>query len=309
MSTATSVREIAFSPTETLKWASKDGTTIEGWLTLSAQLRPRARAVSADRVQSRRPARGDRLQLRFQEAVLRRQRLLRARHELPQLDGYGDAFKWATWGAWGDKDGQDVIAGIDHVIKALPDRSEARRPHRPLVRRLHDELADHAVSGSVRRGSERRRHLQLDQRLRHGRHLPDEGDRVLRYAVGAGRARADDQAVAAHLCRQRQDADAVHPRRSRSARAVRGGRADVLRAEAARRAGEDDPLRRPAARHQRALEQRAPDAERAALVEACTWGTGEPVSRSDRPGASGAPAAGRASATAIRSDTSTTRST
>ena len=32
--------------------------------------------------------------------------------------GYGDAFKWATWGAWGDKDGQDVIAGIDYVLEA-----------------------------------------------------------------------------------------------------------------------------------------------------------------------------------------------
>ena len=34
--------------------------------------------------------------------------------------GYGDAFKWATWGAWGNKDGQDVIAGIDHAIANYP---------------------------------------------------------------------------------------------------------------------------------------------------------------------------------------------
>jgi dipeptidyl aminopeptidase/acylaminoacyl peptidase len=34
--------------------------------------------------------------------------------------GYGDAFKWATWGAWGDKDGQDVMSGIDAVLKAYP---------------------------------------------------------------------------------------------------------------------------------------------------------------------------------------------
>ena len=50
------------------------------------RLRGREGAVSADRHQPRRPARGDRLQLRLQEAVLRRQRLLRARHQLPQLD-------------------------------------------------------------------------------------------------------------------------------------------------------------------------------------------------------------------------------
>ena len=34
--------------------------------------------------------------------------------------GYGEAFKWATWGAWGDKDGEDVIAGIDYVIGRYP---------------------------------------------------------------------------------------------------------------------------------------------------------------------------------------------
>jgi dipeptidyl aminopeptidase/acylaminoacyl peptidase len=34
--------------------------------------------------------------------------------------GYGDAFKWATWGAWGTKDGQDVVSGIDYVVKNYP---------------------------------------------------------------------------------------------------------------------------------------------------------------------------------------------
>ena len=39
--------------------------------------------------------------------------------------GYGEAFKWATWGAWGDKDGQDVMSGIDYVLKSYPDRSRS----------------------------------------------------------------------------------------------------------------------------------------------------------------------------------------
>lgn len=34
--------------------------------------------------------------------------------------GYGEAFKWATWGAWGDKDGEDVVSGIDYVLKNYP---------------------------------------------------------------------------------------------------------------------------------------------------------------------------------------------
>jgi dipeptidyl aminopeptidase/acylaminoacyl peptidase len=34
--------------------------------------------------------------------------------------GYGEKFLWGTWGAWGTKDGQDVMAGIDHVIGRYP---------------------------------------------------------------------------------------------------------------------------------------------------------------------------------------------
>jgi dipeptidyl aminopeptidase/acylaminoacyl peptidase len=34
--------------------------------------------------------------------------------------GYGEDFLWATWGEWGTKDGQDVMAGIDHVIASYP---------------------------------------------------------------------------------------------------------------------------------------------------------------------------------------------
>jgi rhodanese-related sulfurtransferase len=78
-------------------------------------------------------------------------------------------------------------------------RRAARGPHRPFLRRLPDQLADHAVPRPLRGGHQRGRHLELDERLRHGRHLPDEGDRVLRPAVGRGGARTDDPAVAAHL--------------------------------------------------------------------------------------------------------------
>ena len=34
--------------------------------------------------------------------------------------GYGDDFKWGTWGAWGTKDGEDALAGVDHLIERYP---------------------------------------------------------------------------------------------------------------------------------------------------------------------------------------------
>ncbi len=34
--------------------------------------------------------------------------------------GYGDDFKWGTWGAWGTNDGEDVLAGVDHLVQQYP---------------------------------------------------------------------------------------------------------------------------------------------------------------------------------------------
>jgi dipeptidyl aminopeptidase/acylaminoacyl peptidase len=34
--------------------------------------------------------------------------------------GYGEKFLWATWGGWGVKDYEDLMAGVDHVVKKYP---------------------------------------------------------------------------------------------------------------------------------------------------------------------------------------------
>ena len=39
--------------------------------------------------------------------------------------GYGEAFKWATWGAWGTKDGQVLVCDIAEVDRFL--RAEGYR--------------------------------------------------------------------------------------------------------------------------------------------------------------------------------------
>src|SRR4029434_5638691 len=64
--------------------------------------------------------------------------------------------------------------------------------------------------------------------------------------------------------------------------------ADVLRAEASRHSGQDDPVRRAAARDRRPLEQHAPDAQRASMVESVPQGGAledDDVSRTMRPNA------------------------
>mgnify|MGYP005725219543 CR=1 FL=1 len=34
--------------------------------------------------------------------------------------GYGEKFRWATWGGWGKLDYEDLMAGVDHVLKSYP---------------------------------------------------------------------------------------------------------------------------------------------------------------------------------------------
>ena len=104
---------------------------------------PRKGPYPLDRRQPRRTARGDRLQLRLQEAVLRGQRLLRPRHELPKLHRLRRRVQVGDVGRVGQEGRRGRHRRHRRRHQEVPDRSEARRPHRPLVRRVHDELADH----------------------------------------------------------------------------------------------------------------------------------------------------------------------
>ena len=232
----TSAPRSASRKTERLTWKSNDGTRDRRLADAAVRLRPREGSVSAGRLQPRRPALGGRLRLQLQAAVFRGQRLLRARHQLPQLDRLrrcvqvGDVGRVGHEGRPGRRVGHRLRDG------ALPDRSRKRvGDDGPFVRRLHDQLADHAVSRSLRR-----------------RGISGAG--ISNWISDYGTAdiyrtketeffgapwedeahRADDHAVAADAGRQRADADAVHQRRDGSARAVRRRRADVLRAAAAR---------------------------------------------------------------------------
>ena len=100
---------------------------------------------------------------------------------------YGEKFLWATWGGWGGLDYDDVMAGVDHALARYPVDPKRLAVTGLLVRRLPHQLDDHADT-ALRGGDGGRRHLELDQRLRHGRHPADEGERVPRHAVGGDAA-------------------------------------------------------------------------------------------------------------------------
>ena len=258
--------EIALGKAETLRWASKDGTPIEGWLLSPHGYHPAKGPYPLIVVSHGGPHAATGYAFDFKQQYFAANGYFVLDTNFRSSTGYGEAFKWATWGAWGDRDGEDVVAGIDYVLKKYPiDPRRVGHTGHSYGGFMTNWLIT-PVSRPVRRRDHRRRHHQLDQRLRHGRHLPHEGDRVLRHALGDRRARPDDPAITPDLCRPGQDADAVRPRRGRPACPLRRRGTDVLRAQAARRPGADDPVCRPAARHFRALERRAPDAQRAGVV-------------------------------------------
>jgi dipeptidyl aminopeptidase/acylaminoacyl peptidase len=112
--------EIAFSKAERLTWPSKDGTKIEGWLLYpfgyDAAKGPYPMIVTSHGG----PHSATGYSFDFKDQYFAANGYFVFDTNFRSSTGYGDAFKWATWGAWGDKDGQDVISGIDYVLKRYP---------------------------------------------------------------------------------------------------------------------------------------------------------------------------------------------
>ena len=117
---------------------------------------------------------------------------------------YGRAWLEAIRGDWGGADAEDQLACADWAVgQGLADPRPAGR-HRPLLRRLHDALADRPERPLPRRrGRQRRGQPDLRGReLRPGRAV----DAAHRLGPPAGRLRAPLAAVAAGARRAHHDA-------------------------------------------------------------------------------------------------------
>jgi dipeptidyl aminopeptidase/acylaminoacyl peptidase len=112
--------EIGFTRTERLRWASYDGTQIEGWLTYPYGY-DRSRGPYPLIVNSHGgPHSAVGYSFDFKKQLFAANGYFVLDTNFRSSTGYGDAFKWATWGEWGKKDGEDVVSGIDHVVKNYP---------------------------------------------------------------------------------------------------------------------------------------------------------------------------------------------
>jgi dipeptidyl aminopeptidase/acylaminoacyl peptidase len=112
--------EIALSRADKLRWASDDGTQIEGWLTYPFGY-DRAKGPYPLIVNSHGgPHSAVGYSFDFKKQFFAANGYFVLDTNFRSSTGYGDAFKWATWGEWGKKDGADVVSGIDHVVKNYP---------------------------------------------------------------------------------------------------------------------------------------------------------------------------------------------
>jgi dipeptidyl aminopeptidase/acylaminoacyl peptidase len=114
------VRDVALSRVARLQFRSKDGTPVEGWLYYPHCYAPNAGPYPLVVFSHGGPhsAVGPGFDFKLQYFAANGYFVLTTNFR--SSTGYGEQFLWATWGAWGTKDGEDVMAGVDHVIASHP---------------------------------------------------------------------------------------------------------------------------------------------------------------------------------------------
>jgi dipeptidyl aminopeptidase/acylaminoacyl peptidase len=105
------------SKVERIHYDSKDGTPIDGWVVLPPGYEqgrsnypmvltihggPHAAYTSA---------------FAFKEQLLAAAGYIVLYTNPRGSTGYGEKFRWGTWGGWGERDYEDVMAGVDYVLK------------------------------------------------------------------------------------------------------------------------------------------------------------------------------------------------
>jgi len=108
--------EIALGRTERQQFKSADGTPIEGWLTLPPGYRAGAAPIPLIVSNHGGPHSANQYGFNFKNQYFAANGYAVLEVNFRSSTGYGEKFLWGTWGAWGTKDGQDVMAGVDHVL-------------------------------------------------------------------------------------------------------------------------------------------------------------------------------------------------
>jgi dipeptidyl aminopeptidase/acylaminoacyl peptidase len=112
--------EVALSKADRLRWPSYDGTQIEGWLMFPHGYDPKKGPYPLIVFSHGGPHSATGYSFNFKEQYFAANGYFILDTNFRSSTGYGDAFKWATWGEWGRKDGEDVMSGVDYALKRYP---------------------------------------------------------------------------------------------------------------------------------------------------------------------------------------------
>jgi dipeptidyl aminopeptidase/acylaminoacyl peptidase len=112
--------EVALGKADRLEFRSKDGTPLEGWLLYPYGYRPNGGPYPLVVSNHGGPHSADGYQFDFKNQYFAANGYFVLEVNFRSSTGYGEKFLWGTWGEWGTKDGQDVMAGVDYVISRMP---------------------------------------------------------------------------------------------------------------------------------------------------------------------------------------------
>jgi dipeptidyl aminopeptidase/acylaminoacyl peptidase len=112
--------DVSLSKAERLQWKSYDGTLIEGWILPPANYDVSKGPYPLIVFSHGGPHAATGYAFDFKQQFFAAHGYFVLDTNFRSSTGYGDAFKWATWGEWGKKDGEDVMSGIDYALKRYP---------------------------------------------------------------------------------------------------------------------------------------------------------------------------------------------
>lgn len=112
--------EVTLSEGEHLVFESPDGTPIEGWLLYPYGYDPAGGPYPLIVHSHGGPHSASGYSFSFKHHYFAANGYFVLQTNFRGSSGYGEAFEYATWGAWGDRDGEDVMAGVDFVLEHFP---------------------------------------------------------------------------------------------------------------------------------------------------------------------------------------------
>jgi dipeptidyl aminopeptidase/acylaminoacyl peptidase len=102
---------------ERIRYDSKDGTSIDGWVVLPPGYDAKAKAYPLVLTIHGGPHGEYTSGFSFEEQLIAASGIIVVYTNPRGSTGYGEKFRWGTWGGWGDRDFDDVMGGVDYAIK------------------------------------------------------------------------------------------------------------------------------------------------------------------------------------------------